>query len=186
MLTFRQAQSMGKSWVFLRISFVLGGACRSLECTDMVDFHPTTLFTCFFGLPAPLLFGSYIKSGKIWEQLRIWGLGESGGHFHCNFREKTGPKAPYKCLLHFGRVTFRFPFGKNREPFIFLAFGLGGRVHHSQNQLFWTLTTPKYSKWFKESRIIFEKCRFLKTQNIGHWTFWNLRKDACRTSRRSV
>ena len=54
-------------------------------------------------------------------------------------------------LLRFGLVAFRFHFEKPRKLLMFMVFGPSGRDHDSQNQLFLTLQTPRYSKQFKKN-----------------------------------
>ena len=56
-----------------------------------------------------------------------------------------------------------------------MFFGLGGRAHDSQNQLFLTLETPNDStKSKKRSRMISEKYEFGNSQNQT-WSSKNLK-----------
>ena len=62
-----------------------------------------------------------------------------------------------------------------------MFFGLGGRVHDSQNQLLIILETPRHIKQFKtRTESIFEKY-FRESQHWGNICFENVGKDRGRT-----
>ena len=71
-----------------------------------------------------------LGSGGVW-----------GAKFIVNVVKSVAPKLRIIILLHLGLVAFRFHFPKTRKILIFMIFGLGGRVHRPQNQLF--LGPPK-------------------------------------------
>ena len=108
-------------------------------------------------------------SGKI-REIRIWGLGDLGGHFYCNFWKRMAQKLRKIILLHFGLVTFWIHFG--RKAVIFMICRLDRHVHDSQNQLFSILETPKYVKKSQRIHTIFWKrlCSE-KTWTCNSWRF---------------
>ena len=104
--------------------------------------------------------------------MRMWGLGRSGGViFIVKFIKRLAQKLRRFILLHFGVVTCRCHFEKTQKVIIFMFFGLGGRVHDSQNQYHLSLETLGYSKIQEQSRIIFHKYDFWKYQNFGNRKF---------------
>ena len=74
--------------------------------------------------------GNLGKSNKI----RMWGV--CGVLFTVNFDKRVAQKLRRIILLRFGLISFRFHFGNTRKSCIFFVFGLSGRDHDSQNQLF--------------------------------------------------
>ena len=74
-------------------------------------------------------------------------------------------------------ITFRFAYGRNRKPFIFIhfhGFGIFGRVPEPHNQLFLSLETPGYLTKFRNKPGAFYKYTFckLKTLQIVFWKYW--------------
>ena len=65
--------------------------------------------------------------------------------FNLNIIKRLAKKPRRINLPYFGLVTFRFHFGKTRQPLIFKFFGPSGRYHDSQNQYYLSLDTPEQS-----------------------------------------
>ena len=96
------------------------------------------------------------SGGRVWEAILI-----------INFKKRGARKFCRMILLHVELVTFRSHFGKNRKPFMFMFFGLGGRVQDSQNQLCLILDKPNDSKNNQEIPALFKKSITFGNINLG-------------------
>ena len=93
------------------------------------------------------------------EKMRF---GVWGSIFNVNIIRRIAQKFRRIMLLHFGLVTFRIQIGKTRKHVIFMFFGLGGRVHDSQNQYYLSLEIPEYSKKIMKNPNTFYKICLLE------------------------
>ena len=104
------------------------------------------------------------KSGKNKD------LESEGPTFITIFTESGTQKLQRTILLHFGLVTFRFHFGKNRKPLILMVFGPSGRDHALLNQFCLTGPTKLLKKKTRRTEYV-SKTVSWKSQSLGHHVF---------------